>query len=116
MLDYYLMNGYIRHYNVPGTNTNFGSSIIIGGGYNTLEYGAGYMTELLIHNIVVPTSELDTIHRNMGSYHNIKVASTPGYLSFPDMTNVHTGRHHYSMDADGDRSSVRGECKYSIRQ
>lgn len=88
MLDYYLMNGYIRHYNVPGSATNFGNSIILGGGYSNAEYGAGYFSELLIHNIVVPTYELDTIHKNIGSYYNIKVASTPGYLSFPDMSSA----------------------------
>lgn len=69
-LSYYYLNGVLKYSNVAGTATNFGNSIILGGGYNDSEYGAGYFHELLISNIAIPITELSPVQTNIGTYYN----------------------------------------------
>jgi hypothetical protein len=86
-LEYYYLNGYLKHVNVGGTATNFGSSIILGGG-GTNEFSSGYFMEMIIHNISVPNIELDLIQTNISKYYKIPKMPIPTYLSWPDMSNA----------------------------
>lgn len=70
-LDYYFVNGNLRHDTVAGTATNFGNSIMLGGGAGTTEFGAGYFMEMTIHNIVIPRTELNVVQNNIQKYYNI---------------------------------------------
>ena len=84
-LSYYYMNGYLKHMNIPNTATSFGANIMIGGGYNTNEFGGGYMMEMSIHNTNLPASELNSIQTSMSTFYSIPSASIPTYLSWPTM-------------------------------
>ena len=70
-LDYYFINGSLRHDTIAGTATNFGNSIMLGGGHNTSEYAAGYFMELIINNVMIPRSELNVIQSNIQTFYNI---------------------------------------------
>jgi hypothetical protein len=85
-LSYYYMNGYLKHICIPGSATNFGSTIVLGGGNNTSEYSNGYFMEMTMHNIVVPTTELNSIQTSIRKYYSLPSAPVPTYLSWPDMT------------------------------
>ena len=85
-LDYYYLNGYLKHLNIGGTATNFGNTIYIGGGIN--ENSSGYFMEMVIHNITIPTTELSAINYNIESYYGIASTLPPTYLSFPNMSSA----------------------------
>lgn len=85
-LSYYYLNGTLKYENVSGTATNFGTSIILGGGYSDSEYGAGYFHELLISNTAIASTELNAVQSDIATFYNFKNSVLGIGFAYPPST------------------------------